>query len=107
MDRRSVSTVTRGIGVPFPAGAASRPVLEPTQAPIQGVKRSGREGDHSPPPSAEVKNAWSHAAAPPYVFIIVWCLINLKDNCTTRTPQKREPTEYRCGDDANSQVQEL
>jgi hypothetical protein len=42
---------------------ASRPVLEPTQPPIQwvpgslslGVKRQGREADHSPPPSAEVK----------------------------------------------------
>jgi hypothetical protein len=47
--------------------AASRPALGPTQPPIQwvqgalspGVKRSGREVDHSPAPSDEVKNAWS------------------------------------------------
>jgi hypothetical protein len=41
----------------------SRPALGPTQPPIQWVlvvlslkvKRPGREADHSPPPSAEVK----------------------------------------------------
>jgi hypothetical protein len=46
---------------------ASRPALGPTQPPIQWVlgalplevKRSGCEADHSPPSSAEVKNAWS------------------------------------------------
>ena len=29
------------------------------------VKRSGHEFDHLPPCSAEVKNEWSNAAAPP------------------------------------------
>jgi len=33
------------------------------------VKRSGREADHSPPSSAEVKNAWSYTATPQYVFM--------------------------------------
>jgi hypothetical protein len=41
----------------------SRPALEPTQPPIQsvpgaltpGLKQPGREADHSPPSSAEVK----------------------------------------------------
>jgi hypothetical protein len=45
----------------------SRPALGPTQPPIKwvpgalsvGVKRLGREADHSPPSSAEVKNARS------------------------------------------------
>jgi hypothetical protein len=45
-----------------------RPALGPTQPLIQwvtgalslGVKRPGREADHSPPASAEVKNAWSY-----------------------------------------------
>jgi hypothetical protein len=45
----------------------------PTQPPIQsvpgalslGVKRPGREADHSPPSSAEVKNAWSYNSAFP------------------------------------------
>jgi len=39
----------------------SRPVLGPTQPPIQWVpevKWPGRETDHSLPSSAEVKNAW-------------------------------------------------
>jgi hypothetical protein len=52
---------------------ASVPALEPTQYPIQwvpealspGVKRSGREADHSPPSSAEVKNVWSYTSTPP------------------------------------------
>jgi hypothetical protein len=43
----------------------SRPALGPTQLPIQwvpeglylGLKRHGSEADHSPPSSAEVKNA--------------------------------------------------
>jgi hypothetical protein len=47
---------------------ASRPALGPTQSPIQwvpgtlslGVKWPVCEADHSPPTSAEVKNAWSH-----------------------------------------------
>jgi hypothetical protein len=41
----------------------SRPALGPTESPIQwvpwalslGVKRPGREADHSPPSSAEIK----------------------------------------------------
>jgi hypothetical protein len=51
----------------------SRPVLGPTQPPIQwipgalslGVKRERREADHSPPSSSEVKNAWSYTSTPP------------------------------------------
>jgi hypothetical protein len=52
----------RGRGI-FLFTTASRTALGPTQPPIQwvagalflGVKRSGREADHSPPSSAEVK----------------------------------------------------
>jgi hypothetical protein len=48
------------------------PVLGPTQPPIQwvpatlspGAKRPGREADHSPPSSAEVKNAWNYTSTP-------------------------------------------
>jgi hypothetical protein len=51
----------------------SRPALGPTQSPIRwvprslslGVKRPGRKVDHSPPSSAEVKNAWSYTSIPP------------------------------------------
>jgi hypothetical protein len=58
----------RMIRVRIPRGAvlfdtASRPALRPTEPPIQwvpgalflGVNRPGREADHSPPYSAEVK----------------------------------------------------
>jgi hypothetical protein len=53
----------------------------PTQAPIQwvpgavslAVKRPGREADHSPPSSADVKNAWSYNSTPP---------VRLHDNFT-------------------------
>jgi hypothetical protein len=47
---------------------ASRPALEPTQTPIQGVpgtKRMGRESDHSRPSSAAVNNSWSYTSTPP------------------------------------------
>jgi hypothetical protein len=79
-------------GVPFPVGGwnffatASRPALKPTQPPIQwvtgaisqGVKRPGRESGHSPPSSAEVKNAWSYTYTPP--CYMVWHLVKQKYN---------------------------
>jgi hypothetical protein len=50
---------------------ASRPALRPTPPPIQwvsgalslGVKRPGREADHSLVPRS--KNAWSYTSTPP------------------------------------------
>jgi hypothetical protein len=56
--------------------------LVDTQPPIQwvqgtlflGVKRPGREADHSSPSTAEVKNAWSYTSSPQYVFM-AWCLV--------------------------------
>jgi hypothetical protein len=52
----------RGLGI-FLFTTAFRPALGPTQPPIQwvpgalslGVKRPGRQADHSPPSIAEVK----------------------------------------------------
>jgi len=52
---------------------AFRPALGPTQPPIQwtqealipGVKRPGREADHSHPYNAEVKPSWSYTSTPP------------------------------------------
>jgi hypothetical protein len=52
---------------------ASIPALRPTQPSIQwvtgslslGVKVPRREADHSPPFSAEGKNAWSYTSTPP------------------------------------------
>jgi hypothetical protein len=46
-----------------------------------GVKRQGRQADHSPPSSAEVENVWSCTSTPPYVFR-AWCLIKHSDNLT-------------------------
>jgi hypothetical protein len=34
-----------------------------------GVKWPGHEADHSPPFSAEVKNAWSYTSTPPIRFM--------------------------------------
>jgi hypothetical protein len=34
-----------------------------------GVKRQGREADHSPLTSAEVKKMWIYTSTPPYVFM--------------------------------------
>jgi hypothetical protein len=42
----------------FPLTSASRPALGPTQPPVQwvpGALSPGRDADHSPPSSAEVK----------------------------------------------------
>jgi hypothetical protein len=60
-----------GLGI-FLFTPASRQALRPTQPPTQwvpgalslGVNRSGRVADHSPPSSAEVKNAWSYTFTP-------------------------------------------
>jgi hypothetical protein len=53
----------------------SRPAIVPTQPPaewvpgfFQGVKRPGHEADHSPLPSAEVKNGWRYTSTTSYVF---------------------------------------
>jgi hypothetical protein len=40
-----------------------------------------READHSPPSSAEVKNAWSYTSTPQYAFM-AWCLVKNRDNFT-------------------------
>jgi hypothetical protein len=62
----------QGLGI-FLFTTASRPALGPTQPPIQwvpgavslGIKRPGCEADHTPPSSAEVKNAWSYTSTLP------------------------------------------
>jgi hypothetical protein len=33
------------------------------------LKRPGREADHSPPPSVEVKNTWTYTTTSPYAFM--------------------------------------
>jgi hypothetical protein len=34
-----------------------------------GVKRAGREADHSPPTSNEVKKMWIYTSTPPFAFM--------------------------------------
>jgi hypothetical protein len=46
-----------------------------------GVKRPGREVDHLPSSSAEVKNAWSYNSTPQYAFM-AWCLVKYRGNFT-------------------------
>jgi len=61
----------------------------PDQLPIQRlpralspqVKRTGREVEHSPQSSVDVKNAYSCTSTPPYALIL-WCLIKHRDNFT-------------------------
>jgi hypothetical protein len=38
-----------------------------------GVRRLGREADHSPLSSAEIKKGWSYTSTPQYVIMV--CLI--------------------------------
>jgi hypothetical protein len=38
------------------------------------VKRSGREADHSPPFSSEVKNEWSYTSTSQYAFMAWWSI---------------------------------
>jgi hypothetical protein len=82
----------RGSRVRFPAESGNFSLhhrVQPTQPPIQrvpgtvslGVKRQGREADHSPPSSAGVKNAWSYTSTPQYVFM-AWCLVKHRHNFT-------------------------
>jgi hypothetical protein len=78
----------RRLGI-FLFAQVSRTPLGPIQLPIQwvlgavslGVKRPGREADHSSPSSAEVNNAWSYTSTPPYVFM-AWYLVKHRDNFT-------------------------
>jgi len=68
---------------------ASWPALGPKELPMQwvlgaltaGVKRLGREADHSPLSNAQFNNAWSSISTPQYVFRS-WNLVTHRDNFT-------------------------
>jgi hypothetical protein len=78
----------RGLGI-FLFFIMFRPALGPTQPPIQwvsgalrvGVKQPGRETDHSPPYSAEAKNACSYTSTPQYAFM-AWCSVKAQGQFT-------------------------
>jgi len=65
---------------------ASRAVLGPNQPPILWVSGalnwSGLETDHSPPSSAEFKNAWSYYPLPQDIFM-TWPLVKHTENFTS------------------------
>jgi hypothetical protein len=75
-----------GLGI-FLFFTASRTAPRPTHPPIQWapgtlssvIKRPGREADHSPPSSAEIKHAWRYTSSPEYVFMAC-CLVKHRDN---------------------------
>jgi hypothetical protein len=48
------------------AQSASYPMGTGSSSP--GIKQSGREADHSPPTSAEVKKMWIYISIPPYTY---------------------------------------
>jgi hypothetical protein len=66
----------------FLFATASTSALGPTQPCTQWIpgtlspwaKRPGREADHLPPSSAEIKNAWSYISTLLYIFFMAWWL---------------------------------
>jgi hypothetical protein len=52
-------------------GCGAHPASYPmgTEVLSPRVKQPGREGDHSPPTSAEIKKTWLYTSTPPYVFM--------------------------------------
>jgi hypothetical protein len=54
------------------AHTASSPIG--TRVSFLGVKRPGRKADHTPPNSAEIKNAWGFTSTLQYAFM-AWCSV--------------------------------
>jgi hypothetical protein len=63
------------------AHPASYPMVKVLRTLSLRVKRLGCEAGHSPPSSAEVKNAWSCTSTPQYVFM-AGSLVKPRDNFT-------------------------
>jgi hypothetical protein len=91
-----------GLGI-FLFTTASRTAPGPAQFPIQsvpgalslGVKRPGCEADHSPAPSAEVKNAWIYTSTPPIrLHGVVLSSKKRRVNFTDRT--SNESWQWNC-----------
>jgi hypothetical protein len=81
---------------------ASRTALGPTQPLNQwvkgalslGVKWPGHEADHSPPSSAEIKNAWRYTSTLQYVSM-AWGLVKHRDNFTFTLTTSFKEVELR------------
>jgi hypothetical protein len=65
-------------------GSGAHPASYPVgiRGCFPGVKRPGREADHSPPSTAEVKNECRYTFTPQYVFM-VWCSVKKESTGTT------------------------
>jgi hypothetical protein len=60
------------------AGSGSHPASYPMGTGgsfPRGVKRQGREADHSPPTNAEVKKMWIYTSTPPYAFMAYYLTV--------------------------------
>jgi hypothetical protein len=60
-------------------GPTQRSILWVTGALSSGGKRLGSQGEHSPPSSAEVKNAWSYTSTPQHVLVARY-LVKQREN---------------------------
>ena len=74
----------------YPLSTASTPALSPTQPK---VKWPGRQANHPPPPSAEVKNKENYNFTRPYLFM-GQCL-KYKD-VTSKYPTYPPPSNLTC-----------
>jgi len=59
-----------------------------------GTTRPEREADHSPPSSAEVRNAWSYTSTSQYVFM-AWCLVKAQGQLYFYLPSQKHITSTR------------
>jgi hypothetical protein len=66
----------RGVGIQVPVGVriftyvqTSSGVTQPPIERVPGVKRPGREADHSTSASAEVRKIWIYTTTPPNAFM--------------------------------------
>jgi hypothetical protein len=85
VQRRDTGCATEGSGLIPGTTSGSHPVSCPVgiRGLSSGLKQPKRVTDHSPLPSAEVKNVWMCGVAsqlPPYV-LMVCSLIKNKDEC--------------------------
>jgi len=56
------------------SGAHSTSYPMGTRGSLPGVKRPGRDAEHSPPFNAEVNNAWCYTSTLQYAFM-AWCSV--------------------------------
>jgi hypothetical protein len=63
------SSSSPGEGKNFHFSMSSRPLTQPPIQWVPGVKWPGRDTDHTPPPSAEVKKMLIYTTTPPYAFM--------------------------------------